>query len=154
ELERGGWARGHGVEQIYAATCGGGGGEGVARPALGPGQRVEGGGLRQRVVEPAGQFHGVLRERGRLRRGHLGPGLFGEECVARSAALGEDHRRLPCRVVTGQLARSGEQRGRLFWRGQPNEDFGHPEIRDGCRGQVAGRGRGVSGALGGVCGGL
>src|SRR5262249_11676397 len=27
ELERGGWARGHGVEQIDAATCGGGGGE-------------------------------------------------------------------------------------------------------------------------------
>src|SRR5262249_36196311 len=46
ELERGGWACGHGVEQVDAATCGGGGGEGVAGPALGPGQRVEGGGLR------------------------------------------------------------------------------------------------------------
>src|SRR5262249_44851065 len=124
ELERGGWARGQGVEQIDAVTCGGGGGEGVAGPALGPGQRVEGGGLRQRVVELAGQFHGVLRERGRLRRGRLGPGLFGEECVAQRAALGENHRRLACRVVTGQLARPGEQRGRLLWRGQPGEDSG------------------------------
>ena len=154
QLERGGWACGHGVEQVDAATGGGGGSEGIARPALSPGQRVEGGGLRQRVVEPAGQFHGVLCEHGRLRCGYLGLGLFGEERVAQSAAVGEDHCRLGGRVVTGQFARPGVQRGRLFWRGQPGEDSGHPVVGRGGRGQVAGRGRDVSGALGGVCGGL
>jgi hypothetical protein len=80
----------------------------VARPALGAGQREEGGALRQRVVEPAGQLHCPLCESGHLRCSRLALGLFSEERVAQSSAVGERHRGLGCGVVAGQLARSGE----------------------------------------------
>lgn len=150
QLERGGRRHGHGVEQIDAATGGGGGREGVARPVLGPDQRVQGGALRHGVVEPAGQLHGPLRERSRLGRGHRGLGFLGEERVAQCATLGQGHRGLSSRVVAGQLARSGQQCGRLVGRRQPSEDAGHPEVGRGRRGQVPSHGRGVPGLVGDV----
>ena len=97
----------HGREQRDPAPGGGRGGERVAGPALGAGERVEGGGLGQRVAGAVGELDRPLGAGDRLRYGVVGRALGGAERVGEHPGLGQRHRGLGGRVVAGQLARLG-----------------------------------------------
>lgn len=148
-MRPGGGVRGRG-QDLDPVPGGGRGGEGVTSPALGAGERVEGGGPCHGVARAAGEFDGPSGGGDGVGCGVVRGALDGAERVGGHRRVGQCDGRV---VLTGEVARLGEEAGHLVHGRDPDEGAGETVGGRGGGRQVAGGPCGVAGPAGGFGGG-